>query len=94
MIDKKYLDKIKEITNKYSENNERFFVFGSSVTEDKFSDIDLGFVDGKIDEDKLRQLKDELEESLLPYKFDVVDFNKADKEFRDKNLNSKIIWLT
>ncbi len=94
MIDKKYLEKIKEIINKYTKNKERFFVFGSSVTENKFSDIDLGFVDGKIDEDKLRNLKDELEESLLPFKFDVVDFNKVEKEFRDKNLNSKIIWLT
>lgn len=94
MIGDKIIKQIKEIVSRHFDGGVRFFIFGSSVTEEKFNDIDLGIINGNVDRNKLEKLKEELEESLIPYKIDVINFNDAEQKFRDKILREKIIWLT
>ena len=79
-IDPKYLKIIQEILIKYPYS---FYIFGSRVTGKAytFSDIDLFFTD-KIDDKVLRQIREDFEESRLPYKVDIIDYNKCDPEFQ------------
>jgi predicted nucleotidyltransferase len=77
----KYLD-----TNKY-----RVFFFGSRVRGDNFAaaDIDIGIdgpeeVSGAI---KL-QIKEDLENIPVLYKFDLVDFKSVSQDFRKEALKS------
>ena len=93
MIPKKYQKQVKDIIEKHL-NNGRIFIYGSSVTEKTFNDIDIGIIGDSVNEKTIYSIKDELEESNLPYKFDVIDFDKVDKNFKNKVLNNKIIWLT
>lgn len=94
MIENKYIDKIKKIFEKHLSNGERVFVFGSSVSSEKFGDIDLAIVSEQAVDDKtIRSIKSDLEESDLPYKFDVVDINQTKDPFRTRVLNGPKIWI-
>lgn len=94
MIQEKYINKIKEIIGKNvsSENGARFFIFGSSVLSENFSDVDLGFL-GALSDGQTVKIREELEEAPIPYKFDLVDFNNVEESFRNKVLSEKIVWL-
>ena len=37
---------------------------------------------------------EDFEKSNIPYKIDLVDFSKVDKNFKNKVKEEKIIWLT
>jgi predicted nucleotidyltransferase len=59
------------------------YIFGSRAkgTAKKFSDLDLvikGFVDRKI----LRKIQEDLEESNLPYKVDLIIWDEIDEDFK------------
>jgi uncharacterized protein len=72
----------------------RYFVFGSSVRRKKFHDIDLGVVGNGSSHKQLEELRERFYHSNLPYKVDVVDFDAADREFRDYVLhNEPIVWI-
>ena len=94
MIQEEYIAKIKEIIGKNvsSEVGAKFFIFGSSVLSEKFSDVDLGFL-GEVSGNQASKIREELEESPIPYKFDLVDFDNDEESFKNKVLNEKIIWL-
>ncbi len=93
MVKEKY---IKEITNKIKGLNKnkglKFFIFGSALKQGHFGDLDLG-VTGKIKDGELSKLKEEFENSTLPYSVDVINFNKASKEFKSNVFNNKILWI-
>lgn len=57
------------------------FIFGSRArtTNRAFSDIDIAIKDPTINSDIIAQIKFELEESNLPYKFDVVNYDDLDE---------------
>jgi predicted nucleotidyltransferase len=94
MIGENYQTKIRNILKKRLGDEARFFIFGSSLGEGKFSDVDVA-IDGEIENEKnIFLAKDDLEESDLPYKFDLVYLKKTEKSFQDKILNGKILWLT
>lgn len=94
MIDKKYISKIAEIVKPRIGKNDRVFIFGSSVDQERFTDVDLGVVSENQEIDKeIYRIKDELEESALPYKFDVVNMNKTKKSFRARALNGPKVWI-
>jgi Predicted nucleotidyltransferases len=62
-------------------------VFGSRYkrTHKAYSDLDLAIVDrggGKLSFRKLGELKDAFEESDLPFRVDVVDYNAVSDAFR------------
>jgi hypothetical protein len=56
--------------------------------------VDIGAINGKITDRQIRKAKENLENTTFPYKFDLINFNKADKEFKDKVLNGNILWIT
>jgi predicted nucleotidyltransferase len=79
-ISDKHLAIIKNILRKY---NYSFYLFGSRITDKakQFSDVDLFYTDD-IPIKHLLQLEEEFENSDLPYKVDLVDYNKCDHEFQ------------
>ncbi len=70
-----------------------FYIFGSRITPDakKLSDIDLFYKD-TIPDRILGNIEEDFEESDLPYKVDLLDYNKCDEGFK-KILNAQHIIL-
>lgn len=92
MLKKKYQILVKNILSKHLNKQAKFFVFGSSIKSNDFRDIDIG-VEGAKDEMELIHIREDLEESRLPYRVDVVDFSNVDSNFREKVFKGKILWL-
>lgn len=93
MLDKATKANIKSVVFSFLDPKEcRVFVFGSQVSGQarKFSDIDVGIKSPKtIPLWKLSAMEEAFEESDLPYKIDVVDFNLVSEKFKqvaEKNL--------
>lgn len=93
MIAKKYLKRIQSIAIETLGESSKVFIFGSSLDKDTFADIDIGVMD-LADEKHLRRAEEAFEESTLPYKIDLVDFDKVDEKFKKEVFNTKIKWLT
>jgi predicted nucleotidyltransferase len=94
MLEKKYQNQIKAVLKKRLGKDARFFVFGSSLETGRFSDVDIAIV-GDIGEEKAISLaKEDLEESLIPYKIDLIYLKKTEKFFQTKLKNEKKLWLT
>lgn len=71
------------------------FLFGSAIDRNhSFGDVDIGIL-GK-EEVPLRKLADisfALEESVVPFRYDLIDFSDVDQKFKDKVFSHKIeIW--
>ena len=80
----KELEIIKNIIKKYLPNCE-VRVFGSRITKKfkKFSDIDMALVSpNKIDTLALAHIKLDFEDSDLPYRVDILDWNTISPEFK------------
>lgn len=93
MIPKKYLDDIKKIVSCTIKNKKAdIFLFGSSVKGKKFGDCDLGLA-GKISDREIRMLRNAFEESTIPYKLDIVNFNKVSETFKHNVSKNKIVWI-
>ncbi len=60
-----------------------FFVFGSRAKGDnkKFSDLDLAYK-AEIPKAELSLIREEFEQSNLPYKVDLVDLKSCSEEFK------------
>ena len=63
-----------------------------TILDHRIGDIDIGVI-GKIDDKDLRQLKEEFENSTLPFFVNVINFNHVSEDFKKNVLNSKIIWI-
>jgi len=75
--------------------NTSVFLFGSRAegTNTSDSDIDIGFISSsKIDNLLLYKIRISLEESIIPYHIDLVDFYNADTEFKKIAMENTIIW--
>jgi predicted nucleotidyltransferase len=89
-IQPKDLSIVESILKKYLPSNTTVWIFGSRAKNHarKFSDLDLAIDAGKkLPATTLTNIKFDLEESDLPYKVDVIDWNTISKNF--KNLISK-----
>ena len=95
-LEEKYLTEIKKILVKHLPENSRVYVFGSRITDKykKYSDLDLAInINNKqIDSDIILNLKLDFENSLIPIKVDIVDFNNITLEFR-QIIQSNLIEL-
>lgn len=80
-MEKRHLEILKSILNNY---NYTFYMFGSRITDraKKLSDIDLFYKDN-IPQNTLLKLEEELEESDLPYKVDIVNYHQCDDDFKN-----------
>jgi len=94
MLDKKTKKQLKDILYKYLSKKEyRMFVFGSRASGEnsRWSDIDVGvWGEKKMPLEIKFQIEDDLENSDIPYKVDLVDFKNTSKKFRQIALNNFI----
>ncbi len=94
MVKEKYKKEIKKIIQKHLGKDFDIFIYGSAVQKQKYNDIDVGIRGRKKNPEKMYLVEEDLENSTIPYKVDVVDFEIVDKKFKDKVFKNKIIWIT
>ena len=91
-----YIDIVKQIVLKHVPKNEfAVFLFGSRAASNSnsLSDIDVGIMGTKpLPTLIMADLDSDLEESIVPFKIDLIDFYQVDKAFRDEALSSIQIW--
>ena len=92
----KYVELVKKITLKNLSNiNVEVFLFGSRANRSELdkSDIDIGILGNKKVSNKIvNKLYEELEESIVPYHIDIIDFFNVDKNFKRLATQNKIVW--
>ena len=79
-IEPRHLEMILSILKKY---NQTFYIFGSRITNkaQKFSDVDLFYV-ATIPDKTIYSIKNDFEESNLPYTVDVINYNSCQPYFQ------------
>lgn len=87
-----YLTRLEQLLRTLLPKNAGVFIFGSSLVKANFADIDLAFV-GDIHEKDIASIREKLEESTLPYIFDLVLFEKTTEKFQKSILSSPTQWL-
>lgn len=73
----------------------KVFIFGSRATDTNrpFSDIDVGLIpQNPIENEKYFSIIDDLDNSDIPYRVELVDFTKVDEKFKQVALK-KVIHL-
>ena len=96
-INIKTMIELEEIKNKIISIKEledyQIFLFWSRVKWDykQYSDYDIGFLwDNKLELTKYLNAKRQIES--LPYNIDLIDFNRASKEFKNLALKNIVLW--
>ena len=91
-----YIDIVKQIVLKHVPKNEfAVFLFGSRAASNSnsLSDIDVGIMGTKpLPTLIMADLDSDLEESIVPFKIDLIDFYQVDQAFKDEALSSIQIW--
>ena len=94
MLDQTSLNTLKQIVRKYLPDQAyKTFVFGSRVngSNRKFSDIDLGVKGPKeLSAKEYIMIKNEFDDSDLPYRVDLIDFANVSDKFKQMSLNNII----
>ena len=89
-------DAIKKIIFRHLSPKEyQIFLFGSRAVgkNQRFSDFDVGVLGpNEIPAGKLSLIEEELENSDVPYKVDVVDFYRVRPEFKKVALRHAKLW--
>ena len=92
----KYLNIAKEIVLSLIDKEKvTVFLFGSRADGEyrSDSDLDIGFVaDEKIDLFVFTQIREALNNSIVPYRFDLVDFSVVSDDFKKIAMNRIIEW--
>ena len=92
----KYLDQLKELVlSSLKDENLKIFLFGSRARGDNYrtSDVDIGFIPkGDYNKSKISFLKEQIENSNIPYKVQVVNFNNVSEDFKREALKDIIVW--
>lgn len=87
MLSEEYKKILREIIFRYlNPNKDKVFIFGSRATgtNREFSDIDIGIKpSAALSSSVLSRIKEDLEESDLPYTIDLVDFSGKADRFRE-----------
>jgi type I restriction enzyme S subunit len=91
-----HLKIVKDILKKYFISSVNVWVFGSRTTgkAKKYSDLDLAidFNSQRLSMSLLADLSHDFEESSLPYKVDILDWNAIDESFK-KNIASDRVLI-
>jgi predicted nucleotidyltransferase len=92
----KYEKQIKQIIlNEINSLNIKIVLFGSRARNEacKTSDYDLALDAGKqINNKLLRQIRSKLEDSIIPYKVDIVDFAAVSLNLQKQIVKEGIEW--
>jgi len=92
-LSKNELDIVIDILKKHIPNFE-IFVFGSRYKGNthEHSDLDLAIKGpDKIDLLLIADIRDDFQNSLLPFRVDIIDFNGVSPEFQNVILNNSIV---
>ena len=70
------------------------FLFGSWATgkPGKRSDVDVGLWSSEHNPKTYHRIVNALDDSIIPLKVDVIEFNLMDKQFKDEALKNIIVW--
>jgi len=95
--EKKYEDIVKDkILELFKDTSAKVFLFGSRARGEyrRGSDFDIGIesIDSKIFQRLKIQFEDFREESIVPYKVDLVLFDKVNPNFKNEAKKGAIIW--
>jgi predicted nucleotidyltransferase len=92
----KYLERVKEtVLNRLKGEPATVILFGSRARGDGSagSDVDVGIIPkGMIDKGKLSLLREELENSNIPYKVELVNFAEVSAGFAKIALKDSVVW--
>lgn len=95
-MNNKYLSELRDLVlNELKNEKVKIFIFGSRAREDNYqaSDVDIGYIPyDKFDDKKITMLKYKLENSNIPYKVEIVNFNNVSEEFKQEALKDIEIW--
>jgi predicted nucleotidyltransferase len=90
------LERVREITCQVlGDRDVRIYLFGSSVTgrPRRWSDIDVAIDTVRpLPSALLAELREQLEESEIPYDVDIVDLSKASPEIRASVAREGLLW--
>ncbi len=92
----KNLEELRSFLREYFKDRKvKVYLFGSRARKDNraFSDVDLAFESSEDLSRDLTYISELLEESWLPYKVDLVELSKVNKEFREKILKEAVVWV-
>ena len=91
-----YIDIVKKIVLKHVPQNEfAVFLFGSRAAGNAktLSDIDVGILGMRpLPSIVIADLESDLEESIVPFKIDLIDFYQVDEVFKNEALSNVQIW--
>ena len=90
-LDEKYINFIKEIITKYLPDCS-IYLFGSRAKRctKKYSDIDIALNCNNLNENIMLKIKNEFENSTLPYEVDIVDLNNISEVFKGHIINDLV----
>ncbi len=95
-MNNKYINELKQIFLQYlADEKVKLFLFGSRARKSNyfFSDVDIGLIPyGKINEKKLTLIKEKIEDSNIPYKVEIINFNNVSEKFKKEALKEIEIW--
>ena len=85
--EKKFISLIKTTVDKHLRGAE-VFLFGSRAknTNQEFSDIDIAIKCSNLDFATLAKIRFDLEESYLPYKIDLVNYEDLNQKILEKSV--------
>lgn len=92
----KNLEELRSFLREYFKDRKvKVYLFGSRARKDNkvFSDADLAFESQEDISKDLTYISELLEESWLPYRVDLVELSKVNKEFREKILKEAVLWV-
>ncbi len=92
----KNLEELRSFLREYFKDRKvKVYLFGSRARKDNraFSDVDLAFESQEDISKDLAYISELLEESWLPYRVDLVELSKVNKEFRKKILKEAVVWV-
>jgi uncharacterized protein len=89
-MEPRHLEIVKTILKKYPYT---FYAFGSRVknTHKQLSDLDICFMDN-IPGNVLSHIREDFEESDLPFTVDIVDWNNCDEKFKSQ-IESELVVI-
>ena len=91
-----YVEIVKQIVLQHIDSKEfKVFLFGSRAcgNSKKFSDIDVGILGNKeVSAIKKFDIEQAIDDSIVPFKVDIVDFFYANSKFKTEALKQIIEW--
>jgi len=92
----KYLNILKEIILSIVDTEKvMVFLFGSRVSShhDASADVDIGlFSDDNIPVALYHRIRNAIEESIIPWEVDIIDFTRIDPMFKKEATKDIVIW--